>query len=126
MATIKDCNRALKRLPEHARGEAQQTVDTTAFHISRGAEQRAPVGVRARRRVRLRGAITWKSRPRSVSAVVLVDAEAFHWKFLEYGTVKMQARPMFRPAAEAMAADHDQRMAAGLQRALTKMEQEAR
>jgi HK97 gp10 family phage protein len=31
---------------------------------------------------------------------VTIGAEAFYWKFLEYGTVKMAARPFIRPAAE--------------------------
>lgn len=31
---------------------------------------------------------------------VMIGAEAFYWRFLEYGTVKMSARPFVRPAAE--------------------------
>lgn len=121
MATIQECNRALKRLPEFARDQSQQTIDTTAFQIARDASRRAP-----RRTGKLQNAITWKSRPRSTSAIVAVDSLAFYWKYFEYGTVKMESRPMFRPAAEANAADHDRRMIAGLERALTRMEREAR
>lgn len=121
MATIQECNRALKRLPEFARLESQQAIDTTAFHVSRSAARRARVLTG-----RLQKAIAWKSMPRSVSAIVGVDPEAFYWKFQEYGTVKMGAHPMFRPAAEEMAADHDRRMISGLERALSRMEREAR
>lgn len=121
MATIRECNRALQRLPDHVREQSQQTIDTTAFHIARDASRRAP-----RRSGTLKGAIVWRSRPRSVSAVVGVESDAFYWKFLEYGTVTMEARPMFRPAAEALASDHDQRMRQGLERALARMAREAR
>jgi HK97 gp10 family phage protein len=121
MATIRECNRALKLLPEFAKDQAQRTIDTTAFQISRLASQKAP-----RRTGRLQEKITWKSRPRSVSAIVAVESEAFYWKYLEYGTVHLGARPFLRPAAEAMATDHDQRMIQGLERALTQMEREAR
>lgn len=121
MATMQECNRALRRLPDFAQAEAQKTIDTTAFQIARLAASKAPF-----RFGTLKGAITWKSRPRSLSAVVAVDGDAFYWKYFEYGTVNMGARPMFRPAAEAMAGDHDQRMMAGLERALTQMEREVR
>ena len=96
-------------------------MDTTAFQIAREASRRAPELTG-----RLKNAITWKSRPRSLSAIVGIDASAFYWKYLEYGTVKMGARPFMRPAAEAMAADHDQRMVQGLRRALSHMEREVR
>lgn len=121
MATIQECNRALKMLPDFAKQQSQQTIDTTAFQISRLASSKAP-----RRTGRLQAAVTWKSRPRSVSAIVAVESDAFYWKYFEYGTVKMEARPFLRPAAEAMAADHDRRMVQGLERALTQMEREAR
>lgn len=121
MATIRECNRALKRLPEFAREQSQKTIDTTAFHIARQAASRAP-----RRTGVLQGAITWKSRPRSLSAIVGVEGQAFYWKYLEHGTVKMGAKPFLRPAAEAMTADHEQRMMQGLERALTQMEREVR
>jgi HK97 gp10 family phage protein len=84
----------------------------------------------ARSRVRQRTgelyrAITWEPRPRSVSAVVGVSPSAFHWKFLEYGTVNMEARPFFRPAAEAMRADHNARMIRALEKAAQKVEEAA-
>ena len=116
MATIRECNQALKRLPEFARHEAQRTIDVTAFQVSQRASRHAP-----RRTGRLQAAVTWQSRPRSVSAIVAVEGDAFYWKYLEYGTVKMAARPFLRPAAEALAHDHQQRMVDGLERALTRM-----
>jgi len=35
-----------------------------------------------------------------LSASVEINREAYHWIFLEYGTVRMSARPFIRPAAE--------------------------
>jgi HK97 gp10 family phage protein len=120
MATINQCNRALKRLPDFAKLETQRAIDVTAFQLARMAASKAPhlTG-------KLQTGITWKSRPQNLFAVVLVDSEAFYWKYFEYGTVKMGARPMFRPAAEAVGPDHDQRMMQGLEKALTQMEREA-
>ncbi len=34
----------------------------------------------------------------NVEAGVLIGSKAFYWKFLEYGTVRMGARPFVRPA----------------------------
>jgi HK97 gp10 family phage protein len=120
MATIQQCNRALKRLPDFARAESQRAIDVTAFQIARLASAKA-----RRLTGRLQTSITWKSRPAYLFAVVLVDSEAFYWKYHEYGTVKMGSQPVFRPAAEAVGPDHDQRMLQGLEKSLTQMEREA-
>lgn len=118
MATMAQCNRALKQLPDFARDQTQQTMDTTAFQVAQRASAIAP-----RRTGRLARGMGWRSRPRSLSAVVgITDPAAFYWKYPEYGTVKMPARPMFRPAVEALQADHDRRLISGLARALTQME----
>lgn len=117
---LKEANRALKQLPEFARVHVQQMMDVTAHQVAEGARRRAPVRTGA-----LARAIGWSSRPRSLSAVAGVDPSAFYWKFLEYGTVRMGARPMFRPAAVAMEADHQARLEQVLAMALTKIRQEA-
>jgi len=54
-----------------------------------------------------------------------VDPSAFHWRFQEYGTVRMAARPFLRPAAEAEQADHQRRLELALNRADTQMVQSA-
>ena len=118
---LKEANAALKRLPEHVKPAVQQVMDVTAFQVSRGAQSRAP-----RRTGVLVKSIQWQSRPRSLSAVVGVLPEAFYWKFLEYGTVKMGSRPFMRPAAVAMEADHENRLVQALAQTLTVMEREAR
>ena len=48
--------------------------------------------------------------------------DAYYWKFLEYGTVKMEATPMFRPAADAVSNDHNTRLMQALERAKSRME----
>jgi len=119
---LKEANRALKRLPEHAKLAAQQEMDVTAFQVWRGATIRAPflTGL-------LKSKLGWESRPRSVSAVVgVAPGEAFYWKFLEYGTEKMGARPFMRPAAESMRDDHDRRLIRALGKAADTVEAEAK
>jgi HK97 gp10 family phage protein len=121
---LKQCNAALKQLPELARGEAQQVMDVTAFQVARMAADRAPArSATPKHGIHLKDAITWKRR--RFGAVVGVDPRAFHWKFWEYGTVKMPATPMFRPAAEAVRGTHQRQMAEALTRANTTMAQRA-
>lgn len=120
---LKEANAALKKLPQFAKDRAQKEMDTTAFQVSRSAQEKAPV--RAIGGGTLKRNIRWESRPRSVSAVVGVGFEAWYWKFLEYGTVKMGARPFLRPAAEAMANDHESRLLRALGEAATDVERSA-
>ena len=117
---LKEANRALKKLPDFAKAKAQDVMDVTAFNVSQGAQRRV-----RRRTGQLAGDIAWQRRPRSLSAVVGVAARSFYWKFLEYGTVKMEAQPFMRPAAEAEQHDHQQRMVKALTDAATLVEREA-
>jgi HK97 gp10 family phage protein len=122
---LREANAALRQLPEFARAEAQQVMDTTAFQVAASATARAPArSATPKHGIHLKDAITWKRRRNG--AVVGVDARAFHWKFWEYGTSKMPAQPMFRPAADAQRAQHQTQMAEALTRANTKMAQQAR
>lgn len=117
---LKEANAALRKLPEFARDDAQKVFDVTAFQVSRAAQAQAPnkTGL-------LRRSIDWATRPRSLSAVVTVAREAFYWRFVEFGTVKMPARPFFRPAALSMREDHHQRLIQALERAANKVKQAA-
>lgn len=47
-----------------------------------------------------------------------VGSNVFYANHLEYGTIKMAARPFFRPAVEKMRADFDKRISAAVERAL--------
>lgn len=119
---LHEANRALRKLPEFAKAEAQQVMDVTAFQVAQRAKAAAPVLTGT-----LQRAITWQRRERSLSAVAGIDnPHAFHWKFVEYGTVRMAARPFWRPAAEGMADDHHRRLMQALEKTLTQVEREAK
>lgn len=117
---LKEANRALRKLPAFAKLKAQEVMDVSAFQVARGAQARAP-----RATGQLMGDIEWESRPRSLSAVVGIAFQSFYWKFLEYGTVKIGARPFMRPAAEAVEADHESRLIRALTEAADQVESEA-
>ncbi len=122
---LAEANAALRRLPDYAKAEVQVVMDATAFQVMQGAASRAPVGETGR----LKASITWQSRPRTVSSVVGIEkgfaTYPYYWKFLEYGTVHMAARPMFRPAAMAVENDHQRRLEQALARAADRMEASA-
>lgn len=104
-------------------------MNVTAFRVSGDAARSAPVsadGSHGQQPGFLRNAIGWTARPRSLSAVVTVLKDAFYWKFVEYGTRHMSARPMFRPAADGNRQDHHTRMIGALTRANSQMEREGR
>lgn len=117
---LREAQRALKQLPDFAKGEAQQAINTTAFTIARQASRRAP-----KRTGTLQGEIQWQARPRSVTAVVGVTPKAHYWKWVEYGTVKMNARPFLRPAAESEKTPHEQRLLRAMERAGEQVERAA-
>jgi HK97 gp10 family phage protein len=112
---------ALKALPDHVKNRVQRVADVTAFQIVNMAASKA-----RRRTGKMAAGLTWKSRPATLSAIVAIDASVFYWKFQEYGTVKSPAQPFLRPAKEAMAEDHDQRMVQALEQSQAQMEREAR
>lgn len=124
---LKEANAALRHLPDFAQVKAQAVMDVSAFQVAEGARARV-----ARRTGYLASQIAWEGRPASVSAVVgIMNAGAgrdspnpypFYWKFLEYGTVNMAARPFMRPAAEAVEADHEARLVQALEQAAHQVE----
>jgi HK97 gp10 family phage protein len=121
---LREANAALRALPDLARAETQQVMDVTAFQVAAHATRLAPDrSATATHGIHLKDAITWKRR--KFGAVVAVDGRAFHWKFFEYGTKFMPARPMFRPAAAAVRNDHRHRLEAALTRANTAMAAQA-
>ena len=125
---LREANRALRRLPVVAQDGSQKVMDVTAFQVSRTASSHAPHsadGSHGRAAGFLARAIAWKSRPRSLSAVVTVAAEAFYWKFVEFGTRRMAAQPFFRPAADGVRDDHHRRMIDALSKAASKIAREA-
>jgi HK97 gp10 family phage protein len=126
---LREANRALRQLPDLAKGSVQQVHDVTAFQVARAASAKAPRsadGSHGNPPGFLAAAIRWESRPRSLSAVVGVGAAAFYWKFLEYGTRFLSARPFLRPAADENRRDHRSRLIDALSRAATRVKQLAR
>lgn len=126
-----EANRALKKLPEDALLEVEEVASVTAYHVATSAAADVPIGEgrhgkrhdfktgKTSSGIHLRNAISWKRG--KGSATVRVDKEAFYWKYLEYGTVKMRAIGMFRRAGERLRGDHQARLLAGLERANRKM-----
>lgn len=124
-------NRALKKLPEDARFEVEEVASVSAYQVVSAAVAKIPLGPAHHNQrhdfktgitgpgIHLRTAVSWK-RVKG-GAQVRVDKEAFHWKYLEYGTVKMRAIGMFRAAGLAIRGDHQARLMQALERANRKM-----
>lgn len=117
---LKEANRALRALPEAAKPGIQQVMDTTGYRVSQGAKSRV-----ARRTGLLQSRIGWQSRPRTLAAVVGIEKDAYYWKFVEYGTVHMNAQPFLRPAAQAEESNHQHALIQALEKANTQMERAA-
>lgn len=94
---------ALRLVPDQARAVISDVVQKTAF----GAKQRA-VAMAPRDTGRLRDAIT--SRSRGLNGRVEVGPQGFYWRFLEYGTRSVAARPFVRPAAEMESREFTERV----------------
>jgi HK97 gp10 family phage protein len=116
--TVREANAALRSLPDWAKREVQAVMDGTASAIAIKATRNA-----ARNTGLLQRSITWKRRSgkRSIGAVVGVEKDAYYWRFLEYGTVKMEKRPFIRPAAMSEEDRHQRELIAALQRAANLM-----
>lgn len=120
--TPKEASANLRKLPDATKVAAQQVMDVTAFQVMSRAKSLVPVSTGV-----LKRGIQWKSRPATVSAVVGVTESAlygrfdpFYWKFVEYGTVRVPARPFMRPAAQAAEGDHERRLNQALTKSATK------
>lgn len=88
---------AVRRVPEQARGLLSQAVAQTAFAATQRAKAGAPVSTGT-----LRNAITAKlpGNRGGLTGSVQVGPHAFYWRFVEYGTKHVAARPFIRTAAE--------------------------
>lgn len=117
--TVKGLDELKRTLAELAPNVATSVLRGAIFDIAReirdDAKQRAP-----RRTGRLRRAIIAQRRQGSkdrLRASVDVKAgqgakpDAFYWKFLEFGTSNIAARPSIRPAFDNLAATFDARFA---------------
>jgi HK97 gp10 family phage protein len=96
---------AIKRAPELVKEHAFDAVAKTTF--ASGQRMRATVAVKTGR---LKRGISTSAR--GLNGRVLIDPDLFYWRFLEYGTVNMAARPFIRPSAEAEAPHYLDRLRA--------------
>jgi HK97 gp10 family phage protein len=95
--------RAIASVPEKAKLLAADAVAKSTFAVEQAARAFAPRGLTGR----LKAAITSKS---TATAGRVGIAPGFgiggrpgpelYWRFVEYGTVRHDAQPFFRPAAE--------------------------
>lgn len=125
VAGLADLKRALELLPQRvAKNALRGAVNAGATVIRKEAAMLAPVrtgrmkravyqkwireqsgptqatyyvAVRAGKQYR---AITKRRRVKGQTVVVTSNQDAFYWKFVEFGTSKMSARPFLRPAFE--------------------------
>jgi len=103
--------RALARAPEAVKPYATSALTAAAYSIASRAKSLVPVNTGT-----LRSAITYNVARAGLSAGVGLEKSDFedtgYWRFVEFGTKHMPARPFFRPAAEAERDAFVQRMKA--------------
>jgi HK97 gp10 family phage protein len=96
--------RAIAAVPELAKVLASDAVAKSTFSVEQSARALAPRGLTGR----LKASITSKATATagrvgiagSVSSSPKFKGPEAYWRFVEYGTVRVPARPFFRPAAE--------------------------
>jgi HK97 gp10 family phage protein len=88
--------RAITESPKELKRLSSDAVRQSTWAIADKMRRRVPVNEGT-----LLGAIEAKVPVQTgLTANVTINGDAFYWRFLEYGTVKMAARPFARPAAE--------------------------
>jgi phage protein, HK97 gp10 family len=95
--------RAITDAPDQAKAHSQDAVSKSTFAVFSKMQARAPHDTGG-----LRMAMRW-SAP-GLTGRITIDAGAFYWRFLEYGTVKMTARPFIRPSTEEESSNFIRRM----------------
>lgn len=125
VAGLRELQQALAQLPIRvARNALRGAVNAGATVIRREAVQRAPVRTGKMRRAiyqkhapeksglmqatylvgvrsgKAERAVTKRVRRGGKVLTVTLDRDAYYWRFLEFGTSKMAARPFLRPAFE--------------------------
>lgn len=105
--------RALASVPDKAKLLAADAVAKSTFAVEQSARAKASRGLTGR----LRAAITSKSTGTSGRVGIAPGfglngrpGPEIYWRFVEYGTVRVPARPFFRPAAEGEKDQYIKRM----------------
>jgi HK97 gp10 family phage protein len=99
--------RAIRTAPEAVKVGSQDAVAKTSFAVAQRARSLVPVATGT-----LKSLIASSIHGLAGRVGFSDDQRAFYWRFVEYGTVKMSARPFMRPAAEAEERDFIERMRA--------------
>ncbi len=87
--------RAFANAPDAVKAAAGDVVAKSAFAVAQRMRSLVPVRTGNLKR-RITSAATGLN-----GRVGFSDADAFYWRFVEFGTVRVPARPFVRPAAEA-------------------------
>lgn len=88
--------RAIVEAPKEAKRGASDAVRQTTWAIADKMRQRAPV-----RSGTLLSSIDARVPVLTgLTGSVEINGDAYYWRFLEYGTVNMRARPFIRPSGE--------------------------
>ena len=88
--------RALVKAPDVARVHASSAVATSTFAVAQRARSMVPVDTGT-----LKSSIASSRTVNGLSGSVGLDNRAaYYWRYVEFGTRNMAARPFFRPAAE--------------------------
>lgn len=89
--------RAIASAPAVVKAHASSAVAASTFAIVQRAKALVPVATGTLKSTieasRVVGGLT--------GGVGIASSAGFYWRFVEFGTVRMPARPFFRPAAEA-------------------------
>lgn len=97
--------RALKTAPDVVRTHASSAVATSTFAVAQRARSLVPVATGT-----LKASIESGNVVSGLSGRVGVSSSADYWRYVEFGTRNMSARPFFRPAAELERGAFIQRM----------------
>lgn len=89
-------------LPREAHNLSAQAVQAVATKVRNEIRRETPKGKTGELRKSV-AAKRNRARNNKASSDVYFKADGWYWKFLEYGTVKMKARPWVNPIVERMA-----------------------
>ena len=94
MKGLEELHRAMIETPELVRERLKDVIARATFRLGNAIKTGAP-----RDTGTLQRSITWRAS--GLNGSVEIGIDAFYWHYLEYGTVKLAARPFIRPAGEA-------------------------
>ena len=85
--------RQFRRAPELARKHIGEAIRRTELSAADRVFDSAPRDTGLLRR-------SVESKTTGLTARIVIEADAYYWRFVEFGTVKLAARPFIRPSAE--------------------------